>query len=907
MSAVNREQGLFIATLAIGGFMIWSTLSDAYKAQRVPSPKYLDPAVTIQLPELRVAADDSVRFDPSGRDFFQPPKDWNPLPPMVLATPPLPEISAVGPLTDPSVELDLVSLFRQPPLSGAVDHELALPPPGEGGSGAGGSSKEDVGSGSSNAGVKGVGDTPDQSELYDWIKIGTQPRRLGFIRNKDKIALLDNREPVLFEQVDVKKGTGFGGGKGSPFEREKLAGAGAYEQGFGFADTVPTRFALLKREVRPSVANISAQLEAARTALSWRDENDSAAVEAAEWFVDSALSHNPKDDAAWGLKASIRRMALDTEGELEVYAEAERQGARATALTVGRARALRRLGLNAAAGALLEGAISISPGAIEPYIELGRMRLAEGRASDAIVALERGIDVSGAASKEHRVEVRTLLARAQFARGDFAAATSTTGKIFALSDSNEDAFVLRAVISLAQGDPLRARGELAGALETNPRSRDAAFNLAVAATLEGDVQEARARYAEAWDLSPLFGYDSEVGLGVLEELLGNLSRANEHFVEALLLHPNQPFGLYRAGRAARRLQDVDRAESLLRSSLEVDGRIVDVLNELALVAILTDEPEEAEIYARESLAREPENREVLVLLGASRLRQGRIRDAREAFEQAVSGAAESFRLAGAANSGIAFCRYREGDVEGSLRGFAEARATAEAEGDEFFRYADQNQAAIEDHHNKEQWIDGFDRPKIVNGWEVMEGAGPAVRVVDAEIRFEGEQRNSEGGVMTELLREVDTPSFVLVEGLVKLGAASEGMVGVRWVLKRPVSQKPVPTNEIAAAMDRSGKLYVFFRTGQKEDDIAKNWELVDLAEKKISIDPSVPHVITIERLHYEEGRFAVKVDGRLAIELQDRSLRNLKWDSQAGPFVRADARRRLDAACESFRVVRYKN
>lgn len=900
MSAMNREQGLFVATLAICGYLTWSTISDAYKPQPAPPRKYLDPAETIGLPDMQLASADQGRFDPAGRDFFQPPKDWNPLPPMVLDTPPLPEILAVGPLTDPAVEPDLYAAYRHAPLGagGGVG--------GGGGVDEGGRPSTPVGSGAAPTGDDVSGGGADES-LYDWIKPANGPRRFGFIRNKDKVSLLDSRDAVLFEAVDLKRGTGFGGGKGSPFERDKLAGNGAYEQGFGFADTVATRFALLKREVRPTVGNVAQQLEAARTALGWRADNEAVAVEAAEWFVDTALSFQPASDQGWLLKARIRRLALDTEGELEAYARAEQAGARTAGLLVGRARALARLGLYEAAAALLADASALAPADIEPYIELGRLRLEQGRAADAITALKKADDVGGAVPL--RVEARVLLARAYLARGDQQGALGAAERVFALDQENEAAYVVRGVVALLQGDATRARGEFAGALEANPRSRDAVFNLAVAATLEGDADEARARYQEAADLSPLQGFASAAGIGVLEELMGDLPRAAEQFEEALELHPNQPYGLYRAGRAARRLQDIETAQELLTRSLEVDGRILDVLNELALVAILDDRPAEAEVYSEESLLRDPENAEVLVLLGDARLRQGRIRDARDAFEQAAARVGDGeFRLGSAAHAGIAFCRYREGDVQGALKGFAEARAAAEAEGDEFWSYADRNQLAIDDHHRKEQWIDVFDRAKVVNNWNVVEAFGPTVAIMDGQIRITGEQRNSEGGQRTELLRDINSKQFVLVEASVRMTATSEGMVGVRWVLERPASGgTTVPHAEISVAFDRAGQLYLYQRTGPKEAEVARNWDPIDMGS--LTLDPASGHVLTIERVDAEEGVFVVKVDGRTLADgpAKDRSLAKLRYDSQGGPFVRADARRRVDASCDMVRIVRYQD
>ena len=289
---------------------------------------------------------------------------------------------------------------------------------------------------------------------------------------------------------------------------------------------------------------------------------------------------------------------------------------------------------------------------------------------------------------------------------------------------------------------------------------------------------------------------------------------------------------------------------------------------------------------------------MLILLGGSLIRQQRIREAQVVFEEASS--AEDPRVLPAAFCGAAWCGYQLGDVDDAVGRFAEARAAAQSVFDDVFsRYAEQNQAAIDDHHRKEEWIDLFDRDQIKNNWLITESYGPRVELVDGVVRMHGEQRRTEADQMTELKRDLDMPPFVSFEADLRMGPNSEGITGVRWIHERTRKGESEPFHVLAVGMDRTGAIYVYHREDFQKVPI--EWQLVD----DFTVEPEETHRFTIERPDYEEGLFKLRVNGREVLEVRDASYRNFKKVARGGVFVFAGGLKRVDVSVEYARIIRY--
>lgn len=917
--SVNREQGLFLAVVVGVGLFGYLRFSDGYQQQRQNRPKRLEVAVGVAPPDVSIPSEADPRFDIVGRDTFQPPQDWNPLGLLSLDLPPLPEISAIGPLTDPATDPAHFPLFRHPPTSTMVDPELAVEDSSTGsvaaaaGDGGEPAARDPRSGGTDFSGGSAArapaAATPDEATLlksFDWIRAKTGPRKWGNILNDNRLALLDNQEPIKFKAVSFD-------GKGAitaTFERSALASGGVHGQGFGLADTVQNRVALKKRSVDPK-SNAGSLLTAAQDCLGWVGEDEGAAVNGADYFADLALAQNRTSPEAWILKGIIREHNYDTDGELGVYEDAREAGVDTSELKTRRARVLRRIGLPGKAEELLQEAVAQNPNDFRAFLELGALYRGLNRGRDAVAALTTAEDLARNRQPEERLEARLELARAQIQIGEFAeAGRQIDSRVAQQGIAHAQIHVLRGVCHLLAGDTSRAIGQFSNALELDPREHDAVYNLGIAAVIAGDAVQARQRFVEAADLDPLRGFESSVSRGILEEMLGNLTAAMSWYTNALELHPGEPFGLYRAGRAARRLGNLDAAFDLLHRCLLEDGRIVDVLNELGYVELLRDSGVAAEAYLSESLRREAGNAEALILLGAAVLRRGDVRTALKVFEDAIANADE--RTSPAAYCGAAWCLYRQGMVEQAVGRFAEARAAAQTVGDETNRsYADANQKAIDDHRRKEEWIDSFKRDQIKNNWLLVEGnlespkGSASIELRDSVVHIQGTQRRTEAGRMTELQRELEMTSFVLFEADIAIAANSEGIAGVRWVVEKTKKSVAEAYKEFGIGFDRTGAVFLLHR--KDHDDIPIHWEPAkDPEGVALRIDPSVAHRLTIERTDFANGEFAMKVDERVVAKIPDASLRAYKKLAKGGLFVFADGLKKVDVTCTQVRIVRYR-
>ncbi len=897
---MNREQGLFLAALVVAGGWMYLRHSDRYVKTRVPTSQAPETPAAPFVPEIQFPAGADPAFDPAGRDPFLPPRDWNPLPLLLLETPPLPEIGAVGLLPDPGVESRYLAIYRQPPY---VVRNVEPPSGGGGdpanGGGAGGAGRfAGIDFGADIVGSNGVvADDVVLEKTYDWIKRKSLNRIWGFVRNDDKFGLLDDSGAAIeFQQVNTKTGKATAT---AVFQRGDLEGGGVFEQGFGFADTVHARVVLERRRVSPSGTNLQSQLEAARNCLGWVDEDRETALEGAEGFIRSVLSYNKQQTEAWELLAEARERAFDTEGELKVYDDAAAAGVKSSRLDTRRAERLAELGLSERAEHVLRKAVKDNPSDLHALHALGRLLIERDRAAEAVPLLDKAQGM--AANATERIAIRLDLVRAYLRSNQLSEASARIDQVMRMGIESADAYNLKGVVHLAAGDTSSAIRELRAALEIDPRNRDAVYNLGVAMATDPDdellVEQARARFQQATDVDPLTFFDSTLALGALEESLGNLEQAMFEFDTALEFHPGRALGLYRKGRVARRQGDVDTAKSLLREALHKDGRIIDVLNELGSSELLDDQPEAAELYLRESLRREPSHREIYVLLGASLLRQNQMRAARETFVDGI-GDAESPNAA--ALCGIAWCDYRLGDVESAVEKFAEARAAA-TEGDPFHVYADTNQARIEDHRIKEQWIDRFDRRQIKNGWDVKEPFGPQFQATGDGLTIAGLQRRTDPDEMSELTRSMEGATFVRIEAVLEVPADNEATVGLRFVHHKVAGRTQLPAGEVAVARFPDGTVHLFVR--EDANSVSQDWVELEGA----TITKNEPFRFTIERTNYDKGLFDVKLgDQVIAKDVASGSLKKMKRTVDGGVFVTAGGNKKVNVTVSEVRVVRDK-
>ncbi|HKY31904.1 MAG TPA: tetratricopeptide repeat protein [Candidatus Polarisedimenticolia bacterium] len=237
-------------------------------------------------------------------------------------------------------------------------------------------------------------------------------------------------------------------------------------------------------------------------------------------------------------------------------------------------------------------------------------RAAAGRTLPEFLASQAGAILSGIASQAEAVELLTPAFRDR-AAAELAAALERSGLAQAQVDlppADPDTLMAATHYLASRGEAFKVRLTLAEAL------RDA----------EG---------ARSWKLLTAMGYVNESEKLFLD--------AEKNYLDALALDPAalppmaQLVTLYSAvGEWAKLRRVLDAARAARPDSLQH-------INWLAMVMTRLDDPAGAERMLRQGLEQEPDNAALLANLGALYVKQGRVEEARAAFQKAVDSAPSS--------------------------------------------------------------------------------------------------------------------------------------------------------------------------------------------------------------------------------------------------------------------------
>jgi tetratricopeptide (TPR) repeat protein len=188
--------------------------------------------------------------------------------------------------------------------------------------------------------------------------------------------------------------------------------------------------------------------------------------------------------------------ALEAKGDMTAseaaYRAAMAADATAFAPAIGLATVLRRTGRAAEAEPLLKKVIDASPGAVEAYKELARVKMALGRAQEALGDASIAAAMSENDPDAERLVIEVKVARALQALGQ-GQADLAVQDLTQLRDQNPDSADVRlglARAQIARRDADGALAELAKAVELDPKNPEAQYQL-------GYVQQAMKAKAAA--------------------------------------------------------------------------------------------------------------------------------------------------------------------------------------------------------------------------------------------------------------------------------------------------------------------------------------------------------------------------------------------------------------------------
>jgi tetratricopeptide (TPR) repeat protein len=235
--------------------------------------------------------------------------------------------------------------------------------------------------------------------------------------------------------------------------------------------------------------------------------------------------------------------ALDGKGDMAgaeaAYRKAMAEDATRIAPVVGLASVLRKTGRAAEAEPMLQKVIDASPGAVEAYKEQARVKLALGRAQDAL-----GDASLAAAMSENDPEAQRLVIEVK---------------------------VERALEAISQGQADLAVQDLTQLRDQNPDSAEVRLGLGRAQVARRDAAAAIAEFQKAAELAP-DNADVQFELGQAElRLKGDAAGAVAPLQKAVSLKPGNAAYQTTLGQALVGAQKFDQAVELLTKATQAEG------------------------------------------------------------------------------------------------------------------------------------------------------------------------------------------------------------------------------------------------------------------------------------------------------------------------------------------------
>lgn len=274
----------------------------------------------------------------------------------------------------------------------------------------------------------------------------------------------------------------------------------------------------------------------------------------------------------------------------------------------------------------LKAALSIKPGSVEPRIALARIGLMENRPAQAEEELNAALkdNPGNVAVLAALVDVYVLTGRTAFAE-------DAARKIVEASGNKAESYVVLASIQRASGSKEKARETLRQGIEhsTDPMKLQKVLagdylddkDLAKASELVDAILSSKAKDAEGLFLRGRL----RLAENKPKEALADLNAYIEYNPRSPLAHYFYGVGNMMAGNASTAKEAFNQALSLAPGLNEASFM-------LAAAYLETGEVKLAETEAQKLYSRKPDYPGLSVLMGDIRLRQGRTREAIQAFE-----------------------------------------------------------------------------------------------------------------------------------------------------------------------------------------------------------------------------------------------------------------------------------
>lgn len=343
--------------------------------------------------------------------------------------------------------------------------------------------------------------------------------------------------------------------------------------------------------------------------------------------------------------------------------------------------------------------IAKDPGNDDLRLAMGTLLQNTGASQEAIDVYREIIRRDGLGSKG--LAARDRIAAMELTRGHNEVAAKLLAEVLEESPRDDDALILRANIAMARNDPTSAIIDLRAVLRDQPKSVVLQRSLARAYLAKGQpaLAEETLRYAVAvvpedislqTDLAQVLVQTDRAAqaASLLEEAV-NTAPQNPELREALVrayladrdlgqariaaeglqrLRPDAPEGYYLAGLVAhdqKRFEDSDRD---LAQALELQPGAINILTTLTRFGLERGRAAAVVQRLERALERDPNNVEILNLLGGTYLQIKDLPHATETLDKAVALAPRSWT----SYSGLAQVRLASNDPEGAIQEYLAA-------------------------------------------------------------------------------------------------------------------------------------------------------------------------------------------------------------------------------------------
>ena len=743
--ALRKEQVLVVVALVLGALVYKSGQDEGWRAPSLsPQSKDYKPAGAPGAPLLTSPSDLA-----SMRRFFREPSETQPLPPRQLPFPSVEAMPLVALPLDPGPDLARSDLLLVPgaPTEGVV---LDAQPAAEAApaDGAAGEKAEAASRG-------GVQETREQKKeryrkQYDQVWLtGQNEEHFGILRAPGQdLYDLAERDAAKLEGVVVQM-------LEFSIAEEKVKPP---ESTFGnderirvtkvrLADTLKNRVARAVRAVPADAAHALDRDKLIDQLLLWARDD--------AWVYDIALEQADilaKTDAglsAVRAKSRVLRAKGDLAAELALYESLPDTGSSASFRFEGLGILQGRLGLAAAAEASLRRAIELAPTDARPHAAVGAFLRQRGQPREAYEMAQLAVARLGSVSDAlERMRVIQVSIAGLLGMGDLDAARDALSKFGSYPAGTLPAAAaahLRASIDYAAGQLGAAKDGFrnAAAAGFGPAAQ---LGLAACQARLGEWQAAKAGFEGVAADAPLLRHQALAGLSLLYLRVGQYENAATQADRALDADPSYAYAHYLKARALAGMGQPGSSLESLTQVLRLRDDFVAALAEVSEQRMrmlrdgdATDQAENALAavrYADRAVSLSPVRSVTLYeRQGLAHYAAADLRGAGSAFGNARDAAADDAgRLF--AQAALAVVDYAQDRVD-DARPQLERLQNDLAKEHPIRQWAVETLQRIDDHAQKEQLDDRFERSEVGNVWRLERDGALAAMVEQNRMRFAG--------------------------------------------------------------------------------------------------------------------------------------------------------------------------